>query len=544
MILARAPNRNEKVLWEYRCDCGKTGLVVTGELVRRDTPLRQCRSCSCLLRPKRMSLAEAMRRLQEIHGDVVTLDEATFVDGTTECDFIDADHGRFRGVPSQILFTRRRHPAYGNARKGQARRIPAAVIKEKIEALSGGYVTLLESSYRGLDEPAYLIDREAGRYRLRPNSFLRNPSRHPKVRKRLAATEAAKSILGRVEGALRVIDGPHSTRNARGISVRVYGCECLHCGTRVLRTLTTLRLHNKGCGCKKAEQARINGRKSDNRTKIIPLAEVLHRVSRKYGDQVRLVPETYSRISAPAVFIDQQYGPWETAPTTLLAGHLHPQRARTSQAAKRRTPISELQHRLNKAHRGLVSIDETTFINQLTHARFIDIEFGEWWALPASVLRGHGHWKRRTEKSRATSLQRFGVAHNMQRADLALKVVRSANRVYTLEHWRTGEAIVCMGSYEEKTVRWLNANKMDFQWQPGPFALPFPLFSTPAHGVTTYRPDLFLPGRGIYVEIKGRWMGDSLAKWEWFRSQHPAELWDGPTLRALGILAPKGRKSN
>lgn len=51
-----------------------------------------------------------------------------------------------------------------------------------------------------------------------------------------------------------------------------------------------------------------------------------------------------------------------------------------------------------------IKLDTSTFTNSYTKARFIDPEFGEWWAKPNSVLKGQGHPKQIFKQN---SLERF-----------------------------------------------------------------------------------------------------------------------------------------
>jgi hypothetical protein len=62
-----------------------------------------------------------------------------------------------------------------------------------------------------------------------------------------------------------------------------------------------------------------------------------------------------------------------------------------------RKPLEEIKKQLPS----YITIDEYTYKNAVTKARFVDEKYGEWWALPRTVLRGHDHKLRGLEKSRA-----------------------------------------------------------------------------------------------------------------------------------------------
>jgi hypothetical protein len=41
-----------------------------------------------------------------------------------------------------------------------------------------------------------------------------------------------------------------------------------------------------------------------------------------------------------------------------------------------------------------------------------------------------------------------------------LKIAKSSNFRYILQHWKTSKDVVCVGSYEKSVVEYLNNNKM------------------------------------------------------------------------------------
>jgi hypothetical protein len=130
-------------------------------------------------------------------------------------------------------------------------------------------------------------------------------------------------------------------------------------------------------------------------------------------------------------------------------------------------------------------------------------------------------------KRKETCLKRHGVESPTQNLTIALKAARSSNNSYIRYHWKTNEELVCQGGWEAKVVDYINANKIDFEWQPKTFKMP---------NGKTYRPDLYLVEQDVWVEIKGWMRGDAQAKWDWFKSEHPtAELWDKKKLRSMGI---------
>lgn len=209
--------------------------------------------------------------------------------------------------------------------------------------------------------------------------------------------------------------------------------------------------------------------------------------------------------------------------------------------AHNKQSIDEIKQRLFEAHGSIVSLDEKTYINTHTKCKFIDKDYGEWFAYPINVInKKSSHPKRNVHKSilalnsekshikrQKTILEKYGVEHISKNKDIRNKQIKSLNTSYVLSHWQTNEEILCQGSWEKKVVEWLNKNKIDFDWQ-----IPF---NMPTGQV--YFVDCFLKKENLYIEIKGKfWDEDSLNKWNWFHFKYEnSQLWNRPVLRQKGI---------
>ena len=181
-----------------------------------------------------------------------------------------------------------------------------------------------------------------------------------------------------------------------------------------------------------------------------------------------------------------------------------------------------------------ISIDETTFVDAYTKARFIDSDCGEFWAEPRSVLyHESGHPDKAEAKKKSTCLDRFGCEFPQQNKEIALKTARKQTNSYIRTHWKTGEQVVYVGSFECLVVEYLNAHSIGYLWQPKVFTTPL---IAPNGKNRTYRPDLYLEDSQAWIEIKGQFRNDAKEKWDWFHAEHPnSELWDRTKLHSLGI---------
>jgi len=239
---------------------------------------------------------------------------------------------------------------------------------------------------------------------------------------------------------------------------------------------------------------------------------------------IKVKEDTFKGMRKNALFIDSAYGEFWVYPDYIRRGHEHPRRGMLKSANTR------MQRTLKKYLLNIplgITMDTTTYKGLNKKARFIDRELGEWWTLARHVLvRKCGHPKNRGKKIAETMLSRYGVSHNMHKKEFFDKSAKAMNRSFTKIHWRTGESLICVGTYECFIVDYLNDNKIDFKWQTNIFTLP---------DSRTYRPDLYLINENKWVEIKGRFWGDAEEKWDWFHHMMPnSELWSEPKLKDLG----------
>ena len=294
------------------------------------------------------------------------------------------------------------------------------------------------------------------------------------------------------------------------------------------------------------------GRICQKKSVTLSINIIKKRIHKIHGDILTLDDTTYKNIDTKARFIDKKYGEWWARPANIIyLKYKHPKRGRVMRSERCSVSIIEINKMIYNIHVNNIVLDDTTYKNMHTKARFIDKKYGEWWTRPYYVINGSGHPMGAVEKRRQTNLKKhgvewalqnknikekrkqnnltkYGVESPMQNPEIALKVAKAQNNSFILTHWYSHEEIVCVASYEKKTVEYFNKNKIDYNWQVQTFLMP---------NGKTFRPDCYLPDENKWIEIKGYFREDAQEKWEWFHKEYPnSELWDKKKLKEMKIL--------
>jgi hypothetical protein len=247
--------------------------------------------------------------------------------------------------------------------------------------------------------------------------------------------------------------------------------------------------------------------------KAISIDEVKDRIKRVHNDNVVIDECTYTTLNAKARFIDKDYGSWWAIVKGVTQGRRHTKFKCANFVKSRLLTVEQIKEKLKIIHGGIVELSPgQPYTNSHTKMKFVDKDYGEWEAMPYSVMAGHGHPTRGN-----------------------VNKVKNSKKTIIVQHWKTGKELSCTGSYEVAFVKWCNHNKIDFDWQ-------IPKI-TPDN--RTYFVDAYIKnGQHVnkWIEIKGTWNRKNghvgKRKWEWFHSMNKgnSELWTREKLIELGIL--------
>jgi Phage endonuclease I/NUMOD3 motif len=108
--------------------------------------------------------------------------------------------------------------------------------------------------------------------------------------------------------------------------------------------------------------------------------------------------------------------------------------------------------------------------------------------------------------------------------------IAASKRLKANEHYRKNNGF--RSAWEEKVAAWMTDRGWDWKYEQRAYVV----------GLHQYTPDFHVYAEGRLlkiVEVKGRWWPQARFKVEQFCRQYPElpfEIWDGPRLRAMGII--------
>jgi hypothetical protein len=185
-----------------------------------------------------LSINVVKKRLFEIYGNDVSIDESTYINTQIKCRFIDKDYGEWWTRPHSILRDKGKHPK----RRHKCNIISIEEIKERIKQIHGDNVTIDESTYISCNKKAKFIDKDYGEwwtfvYNV-VNQKAGNPSRSylKKSQKAKLTIEEVKERIKKVHGNSITID--ESTYISCGKKAKFFG---LHCNFPIISSYVGLR---------------------------------------------------------------------------------------------------------------------------------------------------------------------------------------------------------------------------------------------------------------------------------------------------------------
>lgn len=274
-------------------------------------------------------------------------------------------------------------------------------------------------------------------------------------------------------------------------------------------TVSNLLSKKRECRKRRANENQAN--------KIAPISKIIDNIKIIHNDNVTIDETTYIGSSKKCKFFDKDFGEFWMTPLHVQNGSGHPKRALFNQVKRTILPLNEVKNRIFNVHKNLITIEDDSYCGLYKKAKFIHILYGEWYATPNNIIKGASHpsgWK---EKSKNTCMNKYGVDSPQKDKSIFLKTTLARWKYITLKHWKTKKDLVCISSYEYAVVKFLNDNKIDFEWQ-----IKFII-----NNDFVYYIDLYMPTTNKFIEIKGFFFSErNKMKWETFHKLYKnSEIW-------------------
>ena len=127
--------------------------------------------------------------------------------------------------------------------------------------------------------------------------------------------------------------------------------------------------------------------------------EVVKQIWEAHGDEVAIDLSTYVNINTRCRHINKTLGEFWATPGHVIY-------RKQAYKSNRAIPTAEIVRRVKEVHGDTIILDISTYIDTKTKCRFIDKDYGDWWAKPNNIIgKKEGHKNRKVDKQKATFIQ-------------------------------------------------------------------------------------------------------------------------------------------
>jgi hypothetical protein len=313
--------------------------------------------------PKRSYLRKVDRYITPIEviesrlRDGVTIDRSTYKNSSTKARFIDPVYGEFFMMPKTYAMGHN-HPSRGKKDSSVSHFAKAL---EKIKKKLPENIKIVEETYKGYKSEATFIE-DGREITIRVSSMMNKlkiwETGKPETRKPTPTIIPIEELKAKLPPELKIVEETYKGYGKKALFIDS------EYGEWWTRASTILR-----------------GSRHPKRPKNRHIRTVsIDVIKLKLPSYLTIVESTYSKVSEKALFIDSEYGEWETVVGSVLAGHDHPMRSKE----KHSYTTKEIKEMLPPE----VTLVESTYKNTFTKAKFIDSEYGEFEVYPRDVIKG------------------------------------------------------------------------------------------------------------------------------------------------------------
>lgn len=121
---------------------------------------------------QRRPINEVISKMKELHGDILSIDELTYIGTNKKAKFIDKDYGEWWCKPNDILMGHA-HDKRGCITGGLKQRHSIESVKERLKKVHGDNVILDETTYVKYGIPCRFVDKDYGEFWQKPERVVR-----------------------------------------------------------------------------------------------------------------------------------------------------------------------------------------------------------------------------------------------------------------------------------------------------------------------------------------------------------------------------------
>lgn len=139
---------------------------------------------------RRLTLEEFKERLRNVHGVLVDVNPATYINSRIKAEFIDKDYGTWAAKPNSVL-NGCRHPS--RHKVSSKVKVSIEEIERRLKEHFGDLVAIKPETYKSTQKKAIFVDKEFGEWSAAVYSVVSNKRMHPK-RGRINQAESFKKL--------------------------------------------------------------------------------------------------------------------------------------------------------------------------------------------------------------------------------------------------------------------------------------------------------------------------------------------------------------
>jgi hypothetical protein len=134
-----------------------------------------------------LNISEVKKRIWEVYGNLVEIDENTYTQMGKRCKFVDKEYGEFFTSPRHVM-NGHGHRSRGILKFSKSQQLDIDELEKRIKEVHGDNVAIDRDTYNGLYRKARFIHREYGEWLTLPKNVVKGSSHPQGIRNKAVGT--------------------------------------------------------------------------------------------------------------------------------------------------------------------------------------------------------------------------------------------------------------------------------------------------------------------------------------------------------------------